>query len=79
MVITMQSKNYKPELVINRYVRRCPVGEVYMFCEVGNDSRYDLRQGRVYSIDLPVDVRNAADEKRNQAFGYVHWPITNIK
>lgn len=76
MVITMQSKRYAPELVVARYVRRSPVSEEYFFCEVGEDRRYDLRQGRVVGDELTPAIRAAADAQRQQAFGYVSWPMT---
>ncbi len=75
MVITFQSKNYSPELVTARYVRRSPVDETYSFCEVGQDRRWDLRQGKVDGSDLPDDIRSQADAQRDQAFGYVQWPM----
>lgn len=76
MVITMQSKQYSPNLVTARYVSRSPVGEEYRFSEVGSDQRYNIRRGSVTAGDLPPEVRAAADAQRHQAFGSVPWPLT---
>jgi|JI9StandDraft_2_1071091.scaffolds.fasta_scaffold822700_1 hypothetical protein len=75
MTVTYQSKRYAPELVVERYVRRSSVDSSYTFCEVGEDRRWDLRQGKVDGEDIPEDIRSKADGLRDQAFGYVPWPI----
>jgi len=73
MKVTYQSKNYAPEKILRRYVRRGVDGE-YWFCEVGQDRRYDLRQGTVEATEIAEDVRKKADELKGQYFGYVEWP-----
>lgn len=72
-----QSANYAPDQVRQRYVKPSPFtpGE-FIFCEVGDDRRFDLRQGTVDHSELPEDVRSAAEAQRGQAFGYVVWPLT---
>lgn len=73
MKIKNQSPKYAAEKVLRRYVKR--VGDEYWFCEVGQDRRYDLRQGIVEASELPEAVRLRADEQKGQYFGYVDWPI----
>ena len=75
MKITYQSKNYAPEEVTKRYVRRSSAAGGYDFCEVGEDRRYDVRQGTVEPDELPDSVRNAADELRKTSCAYVDWPF----
>jgi hypothetical protein len=73
MKITYQSKNYKPEAVLKRYVRWD--GDVFLFCEVGKSRRYDLRQGIIDSDELPEIIRLMAMEKRGCIPSYVEWPL----
>lgn len=71
MKATYTAEGYSPDKVTGRYVRRS--GDIYRFCEVGSDTRFDIRQGEVAGFELPDDVRFAADALRAQAFGYVEW------
>lgn len=75
MTITYQSGSYTPERVVERYVRRSCVDDSYTFCEVGEDRRWNIRTGKVDGDDIPGDIRSKADALRDQAFGYVAWPI----
>ncbi len=70
LTVTWQSRNYAPEKVIIRYVRAD--GPLFRFCEVGEDRRYDLRQGVIDAADLPFEIRDAAAKLRG-VFGYVAW------
>lgn len=74
MEVKYTAKTYEPGRVLGRYVRRNAVGDGYSWCETDRKSRHDLRQGTATAIDLPEDVRRAADEQRKQYFGYVDWP-----
>lgn len=76
MEVKYTSKHYDPARVRGRFVRRNAVGVGYSWCEVDRQSRYDLRQGTANASDLPDDIRKAADDLRQQYFGYVEWPIT---
>lgn len=70
---TYTATNYKPEEVSKRYVRFD--GEVFRFCEVGNDRRFDIRQGIVSRDELPDAIATAASERRGFSPSYVEWPI----
>lgn len=69
MKVTIQSDKYRPELVRKRYVRVDYQGG-YKWCEVGDDRRYDLRQGTAEPHEVPIEIREAAYERRN-----VEWPL----
>lgn len=71
MRITYQSACYAPEAVRARYVRRS--GDIYRFCEVGEDRRYDIRQGVVEPHEVPRAVLDEADKRACQYYGYVEW------
>lgn len=73
MQATYTSRQYSPDKVRSRYVRRSANG--YQFCEVGDNRRYDLRQGRVDASELPASVKAAADAMAGRAFSYVDWPL----
>lgn len=75
MKITYQAESYKPELIKNRYVRKSAIDNIYYFCEVGEDRRFDLRQGIVEAHELPKDVKAAADEASYSYPSYVKWEI----
>jgi len=75
MKITYQSKSYSPEKVTKRYVRRSSAAGGYDFCEVGEDRRFDVRQGTVEPDEIPEAVRAAADELRKTSCAYVDWPL----
>lgn len=76
MKVTSCARGYHPSQVRARYVRAAFDGK-YRWCEVGDDRRYDLRQGTVKAEALPADVREAADARR--AAGVwpfnVEWPL----
>lgn len=69
MEVTFTAKGYQPGAVLARYVRANVKGGDYSWCEVGDDRRYDLRQGLVAD-----DIRVAADKLRGTWPGYVDWP-----
>lgn len=72
MLITYTCPKYSPDAVRKRYVYCSSVKDQrFRFFEVGEDRRYDLRQGNVKADELPDDVRCASE---NQAF--VEWPFT---
>lgn len=75
MRITYQSQNYAADKIRKRYVRRTTAAGGYDFCEVGDDRRYDLRQGTVEPHELPDNVRQAADELYKTSCHYVDWPL----
>jgi hypothetical protein len=74
MKITYQSQKYSPEIVTARYVRRTCAAGGYDWCEVGQDRRYDVRQGTVEADELSDEVRGAADENYKVSMSYVSWP-----
>ena len=74
MKITYQSKNYSPDKVTKRYVRRSTASGEYDWCEVGEDRRFDVRQGTIEPDELPEDIRAAADELFKTSSAYVDWP-----
>lgn len=71
MQATYTSKNYDPKLVQKRYVRYNAYDKTFHFCEVGEDRRYDLRQGLVEQHELPEPV---AAEALKYNSSYVDWP-----
>jgi hypothetical protein len=74
MIVTYQSKSYAPDKVTKRYVRRSCAAGGYDFCEVGQDRRYDIRQGTVDPSELPDEIRIAADEHYKTSSSYIDWP-----
>lgn len=74
MKVTYQSNNYSPDRVTARYVRRSSASGGYDWCEVGEDRRYDVRQGTVEASELADDVRSAADENYKVSMNYISWP-----
>jgi hypothetical protein len=76
MKVTYQSKNYKPEAVLKRYVKYGPWdGGIFLFCEVGGDRRFDLRQGIVDPSELPNGLAAAAIAHANVSWHYLDWPL----
>lgn len=75
MKVTYQSRNYSPKQVKKRYVRRSVSG-AYEFCEIGQEAKFDVRQGTVEPHEIPDAVRAAADNSSGQYFGYVDWPFS---
>ena len=74
--ITFVSPDYSPEKVKSRYVRFSPRFNAFHFCEVGEDSRYDIRQGVVIDPSIiPEEIQTQAKEMQNKMFGYVVWPF----
>lgn len=53
---TYRSPNYKKENVVSAYVRYSSLDDTFNFCEVGEDRRYDIRQGKISIDKLPPDV-----------------------
>jgi hypothetical protein len=76
---TSAARDYSPDKVRNRYVQAPGAGEVngWRWCEVGDDRRYDLRQGTCPPSDLPAEVMNAALDRRIAGVWpfYVDWPL----
>lgn len=68
---TYKSRDYRPEDVMKRYVRRSVTG-CYHFCET-NAKGYDIHQGIVTADELPPDVGSKADHYKGEAFNYVEW------
>lgn len=62
--------------VCNRYAKYETDG-TFRWCEVGEDRRFDLRQGTCTVDDLPPDVAAAAIARRNNGVWpfYVDWPV----
>lgn len=75
MQVTYQSKNYSPDQVVKRYVRKASGADNYNWCEVGKDRRYDLRQGTVEADELTDDIRALADEQYKTSCHYINWPL----
>ncbi len=69
-----EARDYRPDKVRKRYVRQSVRGH-FEFCEVGDDRRYDLRQGDVDVDVLPVDVVAEAESRRGMPPAYVEWPL----
>jgi len=66
---------YSPEMVKARYVRMSIRGDRFEFCEVGENG-YDIRQGVVNDPSIiPAEIRALAEQRRNDAFRYVEWPM----
>lgn len=76
ITVTYTSSGYDPAKVVTRYVRRDPIGKHYLWCEVGADRRYNLRQGRCEASDLPAGVKDKADVQRSELYGAVEWPFS---
>lgn len=77
MKVKYQSKAYTPEAVLKRYVRKTPGGG-YDWCEVGEDWRYDLRQGTVEPSELTDEIRTACDEHYKTSLSYIDWPLSAL-
>jgi capsid portal protein len=73
MKVNYTAKSYAPENVRKRYVRLAENGE-FMFCEVGDDRRYDLRQGIVDRSEIPEIVAREAERISGTFPNYVEWP-----
>lgn len=76
MNVVYQSKSYAPEQVTKRYVRRSSAAGGYDWCEVGQDRRYDVRQGTVEPDELADDIRAAADAHYKTSSSYIDWPFS---
>jgi len=63
-----------PRYVCHAYVRATYNPKIYAFCEVGNDRRFDIRQGSVKASMIPVDIRDKCQSILGQAFSYVEVP-----
>lgn len=75
MICLTQVRNYSPNMVVMRYVRKEMFGRGYVWCEVGIDRSCDLRQGTAEAHEIPEDVRAKADASVTVLPGYVEWPL----
>lgn len=86
MRTTYQSKNYSPDKVTKRYIRKVswmereyiPIttDEEYRWCEVGQDTRYDIRQGYASADEVPDSIKTElVSPSRVGTLGYVEWPL----
>lgn len=73
---TSTAKGYHAGQVRKRYVRLA-YDDRFRWCEVGDDARYDLRQGTCSEDDLPPAVAAAARAKRDAGVWpfNVDWPL----
>lgn len=63
MIETTYRTNSKMLLRGERYVKKIPGVQKYMWCvQSCNDKRYDVEQGTCDAEDLPEDVRKKCDE-----------------
>ena len=74
IVATSTARHYRPDLVRRRYVKFTR-GDGFRWCEVGDDRRYDLRQGTCAASDLPEPVMDAALDRAGFYPPYVEWPL----
>ncbi len=74
--VTSCARDYAPDQVRSRYVRYAGAGD-YRWCEVGEDRRWDIRQGCCTVDDLPPNVATAAIARHNEGIwpSYVEWPL----
>ena len=75
MRVTYQSRGYSPEKVVDRFVRVSMYPNLYIWCERGEDKRYDIRQGECFGHEVPEQIRMKADELKGDLFSYVLWPL----
>lgn len=68
---TYRSPNYKKENVVSAYVRYTSLDDTFHFCEVGEDRRYDIRQGKISIDKLPPDVILEAKKRAGIWSSYV--------
>lgn len=76
--VTYQADSYAPERVLKRYVSYRIVEGEFFFCEVGEDRRYDLRQGYVDATHVPLAIRITAYGQAGFYPPYVEWPFMDI-
>lgn len=63
------------KVATTRYVRKSLLSEnVYEWCEVGEDSRYDIAQGTCNGEDLPDHVKDLCDNYSG-SFYACEWPL----
>jgi len=74
IVATATARGYRPNQVRTRYAKFIR-GVGFRWCEVGDDRRYDLRQGTCAASDLPGPVMNAALDRAGFYPPYVEWPL----
>jgi hypothetical protein len=74
MKTTYQSADYDPAKVTARYVR-FTTDKKFFFCEVGLDTRTDIRQGTVDESELPEYIAKYARERCGIYPSYVRWPF----
>lgn len=76
--ITSQSPTYAPENVRKRYVSYRLSENAFFMCEVGEDRRYDIRQGYVDRQHIPLAIQLAAYDQAGTYPPYVEWPFMDI-
>lgn len=74
MVETTYHTNNKRLLPCNRYVKKIPSQQKYMWCVQSNDRRYDFEQGTCDAEDLPEDIRKKCDEYTGSFYACI-WPL----
>jgi len=72
--VTYTARDYSPGKVRKRYVRR-DVSGAFRWCEVGDDRRFDLRQGIVAESEIPPLIIQKAIEASKSWPCYVEWPL----
>jgi hypothetical protein len=76
MTITVRyvGRDYDPSMVRKRYVAKGIGGGPYRWCEVGDDRRFDIRQGVCDADDLPEDIRQQCDNYTGALYA-CEWPL----
>lgn len=74
IVVRSEARGYSRDKVRKRYVKFVR-GAGFRWCEVGDDRRYDLRQGTCAASDLPGPVMDAALDRAGTQPSYVDWPL----
>ncbi len=75
--VTYICKDYRPDMVRKRYVRYAGAYE-WHWCEVGDDRRYDIRQGVSSDMrDFPFQIADAAINLKLDGVipSWVEWPL----
>lgn len=78
MKVEYQAKHYDAAKVTARYVRH-DYGDMFRFCEVGEDARFDVRQGTVIREELPPSILAKAMESEGYFPSYVEWPFASTE
>lgn len=74
MQVIKQSRDYMPNLVWERFVRRDITSNRYIITELSAVG-YLLREGRLEAKDIPDKIRATADAERYSAVARVKWPF----